>query len=146
MDFITVTDMNRRLEAAGDHKGLQQLADLAQTFPDLRLFADHRGNIKYCSAEANAEVDTMEIDSCHECDGKPIKLWVFVTLDPRGTKLYSDPPVFTVADQNPLGFGEIPREGWEQELEAAGISKDVIHRVRLHQRGHPPINYLEVED
>jgi hypothetical protein len=143
MEFVDVTEEMQRLEAEGDWGKIAELSEMVKTFPDLRLFRDHYGILKYCSAEANSEVDMMEMDSCHNCDGQPLKMWAYVTIDQRGTKLYSDPPVFIVADQNQRGFGEVPREDWQDQLEASGISRQVILKVRWHLMNHPPIDYFD---
>jgi hypothetical protein len=145
LDYV---DLNEEIERHrdGDWGKAMQIAEMQDAFPDLKLFRDHWGQIKFCSAAANDQVDTIEMDSCHNCDGKPIKLWTYVVVAPDGTRLYSDPPVFVVADQNQQGFGEIPRDGWEEELKEAGISRFVTQKVRDHLRGHPPINYFEDDD
>lgn len=143
MDYVSAREELERLESDGEWGKVMQLSELLEAFPDLKLFRDHYGQIKYCSREANAEVDSIEMDSCHTCEGKPIKLWPFVYIDKQGTRLYSDPPLFVIADQNTKGFGEIPRAGWEEVLETAGISRSVMLKVKLHFSGHPPINYFE---
>lgn len=144
MEYVDIDEELARLH--DDWGRALQIVELQAAFPDLRLYRDHYGCLKYCSKAANSEVDSMEMDSCHRCDGKPIKLWPYVVIDPSGTKLYSDPPVFVVADQNVNGFGEIPREGWEEALKEAGIGRFVIQKVRDHLRGHPPISYLGDDD
>ncbi len=141
MDYVDIDEELDRLRD-GNWGLAVAIAEMADAFPDLRLFRDCWGNLKFCSAEANSEVDTMEMDSCHRCDGQPIKMWAYVVVDPNGTRLYSDPPYFTVADQNKNGFGEIPRVGWQEELEYYGISRKVIVKLKTHIAGHPPIDYF----
>lgn len=143
MEYVSVREEMDRAEKDADWGRVAQLSELLETFPDLRLVRDHYGQIKFCSREANDQVDSIEMDSCHTCDGKPIKLWTYITIDKRGTRLYSDPPAFIIADQNQKGFGEIPRPGWEELLEDYEISRSVILKVKLHMSGHPPINYFE---
>jgi hypothetical protein len=146
MEYLDIDAELERLRIIDDWGRAMVIAEMLDVFPGLRLFRDCWGQIKFCSQEANVQTDTIEIDSCHSCDGKPIKIWPYVVIDPGGTRLYSDPPFFVIADQNQRGFGEIPREGWEEELKAAGLDRYVIAKVRLHLRGHPPINYFEDDD
>ena len=146
MEFVTVEEELQRLQVEGDWGKIAQLSEMFQAFPTLRLFRDHWGILRACAAEANQEVDRIVMDSCHTCDGKPIKLWTYAEIDSKGTRLYSDPPMFVVADQNQKGFGEIPRPDWEEELKSHGIGRFVITKVREHLRGHPPINYFEDAD
>lgn len=143
MEFIDVVQEIHRLEDGGDWGKLQQLSEMAFCFKDLRLYREHDGQLRYVSADANSEVDSIESNSCHECDGAPLKVFPFVVIDARGTRLYSDPPCFLVADQLQGGFGEVPRPGWKEQLEEAGISNTVIRKVKLLLEGHPPIPYFD---
>ncbi len=144
MEYVEVGAELLRLEQALDWGRLHQLSDMAQIFDDLKLYRDCWGTLKFCSATANPEVDRLDMDSCHSCDGKPIKVWPYMAMD-HDVRIYSDPPFFIVADQNQRGFGEIPREGWNGVLTDAGLSRSVIQRVGDHLRQHPPISYFEDE-
>lgn len=142
MDYVNLQEELDRLERDGEQAKLQWLLELMVVFPDLNLFRDHYGQVKACSAEANPEVDCIEMDTCHDCDGRPIRVWPYIVMD-RGTRLYSDPPMFVVADQNVLGFGEVPRDGWDEALQAVGLDSSVIQMVRDHLSRHAPVSYLE---
>jgi hypothetical protein len=142
MVFVDIDEEVDRLQLTDDWGRAVVIAELADRFPDLRLFRDCWGNLRHCSKTANPQVDAMEMDSCHNCDGKPLKVWPYLVVGKAGERLYSDPPCFTVADQNQQGFGEIPRAAWREGLEAEGIGLSVIRKVAWHLRAHPPINYF----
>lgn len=148
MNYIDIDEEVARLQLEGD-AGFERallIATLADEYPDLRLFRDCWGMLRHCSASVNGKVTAMAVDSCHRCDGKPIKIWPYLVVGKAGERLYSDPPAFAIADQNQQGFGEIPRAGWEAALEAAGISASVIEKVKLHVKAHPAIDYFGDDD
>lgn len=149
MEFIDIDAEVARLQLEQDDTSFDRallIAELADAYPDLKLFRDCWGMLRHCSASVNGKVTTIAVDSCHRCDGKPIKVWPYLVVGKAGERLYSDPPTFTVADQNQQGFGEIPRADWRLPLEAAGIAPSVISKVELHLKGHPPIDYLGDDD
>lgn len=148
MEFVDIDEEVQRLQLEGD-AGFERallIAELADAYPDLKLFRDCWGMIRHCSASVNGKVDRMDVDSCHRCDGKPIKIWPFLITGKAGERLYSDPPAYIIADQNQEGFGEIPRTGWMELLESYGIAASVIEKVKLHVRAHPAIDYFGDDD
>lgn len=147
MEYVDIIEEIRRLEAAGAWEKLSLLDSIAEEHPDLKLFRDPYGRILFCAASAAPYTEDIELNpSSHDCDGAPLQAWVFVCVDKIGTRVYSDPPFFIVADQNVAGFGEIPRNDWRDHMKAAHISRFAMEKVADYLRRHPPINYVEDED
>lgn len=146
MKYVDIDAEVAALQVTDDWGKAVVIAELADAYPDLTLYRDCWGRIRHCSKSINAKVEQMEMDSCHNCTGLPLKVWPYLMVGKSGERLYSDPPCFTVADQNPEGFGEIPRGGWLEALTAAGISTSVIRKVEWHLRFHPPIDYFGDDD
>lgn len=144
MEFVDLQVEIRTLEAAGDLQKLSVLLELLASFPDLRAVKDRWGRLKYCSKSANEETDCIELaPNAHDCDGKPLEVWPYIVIDKVGTKLFADPPYYLVADQNTAGFGETPRQGWRELLEAAGLGRSAILKVKDYLARHPPVDYSE---
>lgn len=146
MDYLDLEEELDKIEISGDWGRVIQIMDMKSAFPDLKVFRDCYGRLAFCSQEANRDVDKVEMDSCHETNGQPLTARPFVFLDKHGAKLYSEPPHFVVATQNPRGFGEIPLENWEQALVTAKVNIDMIRKIRDHLLRHQPISYLEADD
>ncbi len=145
MEYVELIPELRRLENEGNLAKMSLIIDLLEAFPDLRLFRDGK-SLLLVSESANSEVDTLEINSwVHDCDGKPLEIRTYLTVDQLGTRLYSDPPSFTVADQNRNGFGEIPREGWKEQLQEASINWSAISKIKDYLERHPPVDYFDDE-
>ena len=125
-----------RLAYDGDWAGMMRISEARLGFPDLTLVkAGHE--TRMCSRESNILVNRVEIDNTTEFT----KVWCFMEIDMKGTRVYSDPPMYVVADRYEVGFGEQPREGWKADLERAGLDRSVIIKVKEHLEAHPPISF-----
>jgi hypothetical protein len=142
MYFVSAVEEIRRLEDGGDWGKIVDLTEMLKAFPDLRLFRDHWGRTLYCSKEVNGEVHEIEIEPCSLCD-HAVKVFAYGVIDPKGTRIYADPPYLIVGRQNQKGFGVVPVPDWEQRYEAEGFDRLVIREVRDYLAGNPPINYIE---
>ena len=130
-----------------NQKRMEILLELQDHFSDLKGIRDRWGNVRFVSNEANQYVENIDLEhQSIEFDGLPIEVWPFIYWDLRGTKLYSDPAYFIVADKNPDGFGYVPRKNWLEDMQAAKICKTVINKVKDYLDKHPPINYRDIED
>lgn len=130
-----------------NQRKMETLLELQSQFTDLKGIKDRWGNVRFVSSEANKYVEEVDLEhQSIEFDEMPIEVWPFIYWDLRGTKLYSDPAYFVVADKNPHGFGYMPREGWKEKMEEAEIGRSVINKVKDYLDRHPPINYRDIED
>lgn len=145
MEYLDFDTELQALNRAGKWPQAYVVCEVKQAYPDLRLVRDQWGQVLFCSRSANPSVQTLEIDDCHDLGGYPVAFRFYAVLDKRGTRIYSDPPSFILADHNPLGFGAVPRPGWDQTLEAHGLSAFAINKVRAHLHRHGPISYLEAD-
>lgn len=113
-----------------------RLAQLAALYPDLRRTTGRWGKVGYASAQVNALVTGYEGRyNCGCCADSPFEVWPY--LDTPHGRVYSDPSMFFVADQNPYGEGMIGRPGWDQTLRDKGIPEALIERVGYR---FPPVS------
>ena len=126
---MSIKQYIERLTREADQKMVEaaKLADLLVRFPDLRRHVDRWEKVAYCSASVNGRVTDVEFRyNCGCCSDSPLEAWPFVVID--GQRVYSDPPVFRVADRD--SGGDVPYEGWHTQLAAAGLPEAVIAMVR----------------
>lgn len=139
-DEVVFLDLDAEISKSPQKKA-EEIVAMRMRFPNLKIFRDHYGTMKYCSDWANPRADLLELDSCHTCEGKPLKAWPHLMVE--DIKLYADPPYVVIADQNQAGFGEVPRADWQESFLDLKIDKDLIRKVGGHLRAHPPIDYFE---
>jgi hypothetical protein len=100
-------------------------------YPDLSIDYDRRKDERWFSKEANARATCIEMDrSCGCCHDTPLLVRPYVYHGSH--RIYSDPPSFSVGgDDIMLGYDQ-PYEGWQEKMEAAGISAAAIGIVQEH--------------
>lgn len=106
-----------------------------ETFPDLKAFKDPDGTVRFCSPTATPFVD--RIDFKHDADGK-LYATAFIINDK--VQVYADPPVLWIGRYNTEGFGEIPNEGYQEEVEKAW-GKDIARKVKDYFLQHSPASW-----
>ena len=145
MEFIDLKAEVKRLMAAGEPEQAGIIEAYMDTWPDIRGFRSRWGDLRFCSYEAN-EV-ALEVELEHQAavnDHTPMEVWLFVAVGPND-KLYTYPPCFVVADAPACGFGEIPREGWDDLMEEMDIRPAAINKVRDYLERHAPCLYEELD-
>lgn len=142
MRFVDIDEEIQRLQKTDWGKAVT-IAEMADAFPDLKLFRDCHGRLRFCSREALLHADDVELVTCYACSGMPLEAWPYVVADKSGARLYIDPPRHVVAHHNANGFGEVPVEGWEEKLQADGWSEKAIKKIKQHLTAHPPIFYRD---
>lgn len=110
--------------------------------PNLRAYLDHIGVIRLCSTDVNPFVDTMDIT--HRTEQGSLEILPFI--NDKGSRIYSDPPIYVVGYRNPKGFGEVPLADWEDLMKDSGLSVEVVRKVKWYLRAHRAVNYDEVPD
>lgn len=129
-----------RLWNSDNVQSFYKLTAVRSGFHDLRVLHDDKGRPYWCSAEANPEVDSMEIRGIdRQFNAAPLVVWTYITL-PEG-RLYSDPPCHHVANAVEWGFGEQPLPDWEQGLRDSNVNPELIARIREYLQARPPISY-----
>jgi hypothetical protein len=110
--------------------------------PNLRAYLDHIGCIRLCSVDVNPFVDLIDIT--HRTDQGSLE--VLPHIKDKGVCVYADPPIYVVGYRNPKGFGEVPLADWQALMEDAGLSPEVIRKVKWYLGAHRAVNYDEVPD
>jgi hypothetical protein len=91
------------------------------------------------SSTANGEVTAIELQHSYTpCCSDPVIAWPYMVLA-DGTQLFSNPPSFHVACNNPLGLGYCPDMDWMERMRAAAISEVVVAKVALYLSRHKAI-------
>lgn len=103
-----------------------------ETFPDLKAFQDPDGSVKFCSPTATPFADRLDVK--HDSAGRTY-VTAFIINDK--VQVYADPPILWVGKYNTEGFGEIPNEGYQEQVEKAW-GKDLAKRVKDHFLQHAP--------
>jgi hypothetical protein len=142
MEFIDLYQEIQRLADAGQNEQAGILKAYLEFWPNARAFRHPIwGDLRICCRDANVEVNQLELG--HQAavhDHLPMEVWPFVAIGPH-ERLHSDPPCFIVADAPVKGFGEIPREGWRDDMDEEDINRHIIQKVGNYLERHPPVLY-----
>lgn len=146
MEYVDLKAEVQRLVDAEEFEKAGSVQAVIEVWPDVKGFRSRWGDLRFCTPEVNDKVDQLELEhQAIEHNDCPMEIWPFVSIGPHD-RLYSDPPCFIVADAPHLGFGEIPRAGWEDLLTEAVVSAIVIAKVRNYLEQHQPVLYSEVPE
>lgn len=119
----------------GDWRGMMLISELRIMFPDLKIYQHYTGEKMMASKEINSLANKFDLDSAG-------RAYAYMDLFSVPGRVYSDPPCFYVARNNPHGFGLIPVEGWKQEMQLQEISDYVIARTAEILGQRQPVNYF----
>ena len=108
--------------------------------PHLRAFRDPHGAVQICTTNVLPYVDQVEIWSA----GTDLRVGFYI--NDKGARVFSDPPLWTVARRNPEGFGWVPLAGWEEALAESGLAVEVIRKVKWFLAAHQPASYRNIPD
>jgi len=138
---IHLADLKKKLGA--DSLSFKQASQAFRDHPNLRAYLDHLGVIRLCTVDVNSFVDTMDITHRTE-EGGSLEIMPFI--HDKGIRVYADPPIYIVGHRNFKGFGEVPLHDWKELLLDAGISPEVIEKVKWYLAKHQPIDYDQVPE
>lgn len=87
------------------------------------------------SKDVNGLCDEMDLEHTYRdhCSD-PVVVWPFVVID--GQQVFSDPPSFHVACNNPKGVGYLADDDWRARMVEANISRKVIIKVQVYLAHH----------
>lgn len=146
MEYIDLRQEVDRLVLAEEPAKAGIIEAIIELWPESQGYISRWGDMRFCCEVANKEVNQLELEhQAIEHDDSPLEVYPFVSIGPHD-RLYSFPPCFVVADAPHGGFGEIPREGWQEEMIEAGISPLVILKVEAYLEQHQPVLYMETDD
>jgi hypothetical protein len=116
-------------EAAEKLTLANRLTQLKKQFPDLREVTGRWNKVVYASKQANDKVEAFEWRrNCGCCADSPIEVWFYLVTELG--RVYSDPPMFFVGEQNPDTYRPEPRTGWDEDLIRAAIPERMIGEVK----------------
>lgn len=136
-----LSEVERKL--GKESKSYKSVSQAFKDHPNLRAYTDHLGVVRLCSADVNGSVDMMDITHRSDDGGSTI---IHPFLQVNGQRVYADPPAYVVGYRNLDGFGEVPLPDWEVLLTDAGLSPEVIRKVKWFLGAHRPVNYDQVEE
>lgn len=143
MDYMSVRDEIKQLILNDDYIRAGEMEGILEAYPDSHGVRGPYGDFRVCSETLNPDVDHLELE--HQAlihDDCPLRVWFYAVVG-KHDRIFSEPPCFAVAEANHAGFGEIPCEGWEQELRLAKIGERAIMKLKLYLERHPPVDYTE---
>ncbi len=137
-----LADMRTRL--GGQASAWLKTCEALNRHSNLRAYRDHMGIVRLCSIDVNPKANCIEVTHrTQECGGS---IEVMAYADEGGLSIYTDPPLYVVGFSNPRGFGEVPLKDWADLLADAGLSIEVIRKVRSYLGRHAPIDFDQVPD
>ena len=137
ISFLSHDELEAIHQVEEDWRKVFAIAEMQDTFPDLQVAKNDLGTLLFCTAEANKEVASFDVD----VSTPDIKVWTYVALD-KHERVYTSPPCFSIGTKNPAGFGIIPVAGWAESMEAAGFPTSLIRKVKSYLDSRAPVCYL----
>jgi len=111
----------------GEH---DRLLRLKREFPDLRHERDRWGTIRYKSASINSQCNDYEWRrTCGCCPDAGILAMPYV--ETALGRIYSDPFHMEVGEGRSYDYVR-EHHGWQERYRKAGISEDLIQRIKDH--------------
>jgi len=138
--------INKKVEELKGTMGLyEQTLKLIEKYPDLHEKTDRWNKRRLCSKKVNGVVNKCFIKhSCGCCADSPLEVWPYII---EGNILvFSDPCGILIGEANACGSGEIPNEGWQEDLREESISEEVINQVQKYLDENPPQPYDDEDD
>lgn len=138
--------MSETLAAHIDKLKAQLLAkdEILSQFPDAQIEVDRWGTERIASpsaAQRCADVDLSH--SCGCCSDAALYARPYLTV--AGRKVLSSPSNVCVGERSGSG-GEIPFEGWEERIRAAGFSEAIREKVAAYFEANPVQPYDDNKD
>jgi hypothetical protein len=127
---VELSIVQLRKEAVEKIEEADKLERLFKEFPDLLKDTNRWKRVRYYSKAVNSRANRFDIShNCGCCNDSPLEIWPY--LETPDGNVYSDPPCFTVGEQHWIS-GDVPRPGWKEEMQKAGIPEDIIGAVSAH--------------
>ena len=118
-----------RKEASEKLAEASRLEAMLQAYPNLRKHTGRWKKVAYYTKDVNALVTEYDQRfNCGCCNDSPLEIWPYVQ-GPHG-KVYSEPACFVAGEKEPFYGGAVAHKGWDTKMEAAGIPRPIIDRVR----------------
>lgn len=123
---------------------VEKLLTIKKKFPDLKEHVDRWKKVRYCSELANLIVNDCEISyNCGCCSDSPLQVWPYLEIEE--IKIYSNPLGIYIGERN-YWQGDNPNEGWESDLQACGLSENIIKKVQVYFDNHQPYSSEDKDD
>lgn len=122
---------------------IKMFEELLVKYPDLQIYRPNadKGDCYPCSKGVNKFVDECGIYEHLSADGHTyVYAWPSTTIG--SFRVYSDPPSYIIGVVNTSGFGIVPTEGLEEQLDKDEISFKVVKKIREHLKSKPAIFYM----
>lgn len=130
-------DLNSyKANLADDSPELTGILIALREHPEAEGYFDPIGRLLICSEDVNGIVDRFDIG--HDDMGRTYVMPYVTECDVR---IQSDPPVIYVGYLNQTGFGEIPNEGLEEQLEEHDLPREMIREIRSYFKSRAPVNW-----
>lgn len=121
---------------------VKMFEELLVKFPDLQIYRpdNAKGDCYPCTAGVNKLVDHCVIYEHKLEDVTYVYAWPSTLIGPF--RVYSDPPSFIIGKVNTAGFGIVPTEGLEEQLDKSEIGFKAVRQIREHLKSKPAIFYM----
>lgn len=132
---IRLEKLRKELDEA--EANVNTLEALMLKYPDLEVHMDRWNRSRYASDLVNADAKLVHIyHSCGCCADSPTYAWPYL-LD-GNTAIYHGHGHFEVGQKDLYCYGENPRNGWREEMVAAGCHEDAIAEVEAYFAANEP--------
>ncbi len=117
---------------------------LLERLPDLAIYQPDPNKAEFypCSKAVNKMVDDCTIYDHKRLDGTGTDIYAWPHTMVGDFKVWSDPPFIIIGRVNTEGFGVVPTDKWEDNLDAQEMSLKVIRLIRNHLKSRPAIFYM----
>jgi hypothetical protein len=131
MSDILVEAVALRKEAAAKQAEADRLLKLSEKYPDLRKHVGRWNKVVFCSKSVNVQITRFDLrHNCGCCRDSPLEVWPY--LETELGPVYSDPPMFHVGRADPCFGGDLPSQGWDATMRAAGLPESIVGAVGMH--------------